>query len=344
MTECVATLYEAAAREANRIFLELLAKLGLPYAPHKACGPTRVIEFLGFLLVNSPRQQCIALTASRQQRMVTMIDGWLRRRPPDGETAQSEPREVAQLLGHLVFISDVVPGGRTYLQAIPRQFRGLEVDWARGAVRHVHGRWRADVARRRLLASPCVVAQRDRMRRANCTPMASPAVGEAAVTGSDASDYACVELGRSETASVNRRLAIALHCSWHAPSVTTHKTYGVTVDSGYVLALRMSLGTRILLGPKHPSCPPPGCPTSVAVLCSRRRSRDFGLLMMVPPSLQQLLMEPPPRGCSHACGMHRCILDVCAPQSWRGCHECAVPLFCSSHVSGAAPPRHLCLA
>ena len=83
--------------------------------------------------------------------MVTMIDGWLRRRPPDGETAQSEPREVAQLLGHLVFISDVVPGGRTYLQAIPRQFRGLEVDWARGAVRHVHGRWRADVARRRLL-------------------------------------------------------------------------------------------------------------------------------------------------------------------------------------------------
>ena len=133
---------EAAAHEANRIFLELLAELGLPYAPHKARGPARVIEFLGFLLVNSPQRQCIALTASRQQRMVTMIDEWLGRRPTDGETAQFEPRELAQLLGHLVFISDVVPGGRTYMQAMLRQFRGLEVDWARGAVRHVHGRWR----------------------------------------------------------------------------------------------------------------------------------------------------------------------------------------------------------
>ena len=36
---------EAAAHEANRIILELLAELGLPYAPHKARGPARVIEF-----------------------------------------------------------------------------------------------------------------------------------------------------------------------------------------------------------------------------------------------------------------------------------------------------------
>jgi hypothetical protein len=183
---------EAATREGMRIFEELLAELGLPWAPHKLRGPTQVIEFLGLLIVNTPLRQCIALTASRQRRMIEMIDGWLRRRPADGETARAEPLELAQLLGHLVFISDVVPSGRTYMQAMLRQFRGLEVDWARGAVRHAHGAWRdmeLDGGFWRDL-----VWWRSAMRRANSTPMAVPAVGEAAVTGSDASDYACGEL------------------------------------------------------------------------------------------------------------------------------------------------------
>ena len=35
---------------------------------------------------------------------------------------------------------------------------------------------------------------RSATRRANCTPMAVPRAGEAAVAGSDASDYACSEL------------------------------------------------------------------------------------------------------------------------------------------------------
>ena len=78
------------------------------------------------------------------------------------------------------------------MQAMLRQFRGLEVDWARGAVRHVHGRWRQMSLDGGFWRD--LVWWRSAMRRANCTSMASPAVGEAAVTGSDASDYACGEL------------------------------------------------------------------------------------------------------------------------------------------------------
>jgi len=183
---------QEATAEGMRRFEELLAELRLPWAPHKLRGPARVIEFLGFLLVNSPDQQCVALTASRQRRMIDLIDSWLARRPGEGATASAEPLELAQLLGHLVFISDVVPCGRTYMQAMLRQFRGLEVDWARGAVRHAHGAWRSMQLDGGFWRD--LVWWRSAMRRANCTPMAVPAVGEAAVTGSDASDFACGEL------------------------------------------------------------------------------------------------------------------------------------------------------
>ena len=105
---------------------------------------------------------------------------------------QRQTGELAQLLDHLVFICDVVPGGRTYMQAMLRQFRGLEVDWARGTVRRALGAWRemtlVEGFRRDL------VWWRSATRRANCTPMAVPRAGEAAVAGSDASDYACSEL------------------------------------------------------------------------------------------------------------------------------------------------------
>ena len=48
-----------------RMFEALLTELGLPFAPHKTRGPTRVIEFLGFLLSNVDGHRCMALTSSR---------------------------------------------------------------------------------------------------------------------------------------------------------------------------------------------------------------------------------------------------------------------------------------
>ena len=93
------------------------------------------MEFLGHLLVNTGRLQCIALTASRQTRMEERLGEWLGRAPVGDEVVSAGPREVAVLLGHLVFCSQVIPRGRTYMQAMLRQFVGLEVDWLHGAVR-----------------------------------------------------------------------------------------------------------------------------------------------------------------------------------------------------------------
>lgn len=171
----------------------LLEELGLSWAPHKTRGPARVMEFLGWLLVNVPGHRCIALSESRQEKMETMVGGWLKRRPSDGGRGEAAPRELASLLGHLVFCSEVVPGGRTYMQAMLRSFKGLEVDWMRGTVRHLFSeRWGS-------VTLPSGFWRdlhwwRSALAKANCTPLDVPALGTAALVGTDASDFACGEL------------------------------------------------------------------------------------------------------------------------------------------------------
>ena len=118
---------------------ELFAEFGIESAPHKQRGPCRAIEFLGLLLCNVEGAQCVALTEGRQRKLREMIDSWLRRRPVRGGRLVVEPKELASLLGHLVFASQCVPGGRTYMQAMLSSFAGLEIDWARGRVRPTGG-------------------------------------------------------------------------------------------------------------------------------------------------------------------------------------------------------------
>ena len=99
---------EEETRRASRILEALLAELGLQWAPHKRRGPARVIEFLGMLICNSPRTpRCIGLTRRRQEALRARLDEWRARRPRPGGPAQviAEPRELAVLLGHLVFTS-----------------------------------------------------------------------------------------------------------------------------------------------------------------------------------------------------------------------------------------------
>ena len=120
----------------------LLDEFGLEWAQHKQRGPCRVIEFLGLLLSNVEGARCIALTEGRQQRLMTMIDDWMGRRPAAGGTLEVSVRELAKLLGHFVFASQVIPGGWTYMQGMLSSFQGMEVDWRRGLVRAARGAWR----------------------------------------------------------------------------------------------------------------------------------------------------------------------------------------------------------
>ena len=98
----------------------MLHELGIPWAPHKQRGPARCMEFLGLLLSNVPGHRCVALTTKRQQKLEEQIGEWMKRRPSrvgsGAETA--DVHELASFLGHLVFCSQVVPQGRTYMQAM----------------------------------------------------------------------------------------------------------------------------------------------------------------------------------------------------------------------------------
>ena len=120
----------------------LFDELGLQWALHKRRGPARVMEFLGFLLINDPEKgfRSVGITEGRQSRLCHLVEECMRRRPSDrdesrGVAAKAEPKELASLLGMLVFSSAAVPHGRTYMQGMLRQFGGLDVDWKRGVVK-----------------------------------------------------------------------------------------------------------------------------------------------------------------------------------------------------------------
>ena len=183
-------------REAGRILEALFAELGLQWAPHKRRGPAQVIEFLGMLLCNAPEgPRCIGLTRARQESLVARLAEWAAREPAPGggPLVLDNPRELAVLLGHLVFASSVVPRGRTYMQGMLASFSGLEVEWRRGKVRIPEGQWKS------MEIKPGFWADIDwwltQMTSSNCVPMEKARTAAAAVqAGTDASDFGAGEL------------------------------------------------------------------------------------------------------------------------------------------------------
>ena len=187
---------EEETRKASRIFEALLAELGLQWAPHKRRGPARVIEFLGMLICNSPRApRCIGLTRKRQEALRARLDEWLARRPPPDSAEQEvvEPRELAVLLGHLIFASQVMPHGRVYMQGMLASFVGLEVEWRRGAVRARGEVWRAMTIGDGFWRDLDWWDQQ--LTSNNCVPLAPAPPARAAVqAGTDASDFGAGEV------------------------------------------------------------------------------------------------------------------------------------------------------
>ena len=83
----------------------------------------------------------ITITKKRRAKLMAEIEAWMALEPIEGELA-ADPRELASFLGKLVFVSQVVAGGRTYMQGMLNQFKGLLVDWQRGQVKPSGGGWR----------------------------------------------------------------------------------------------------------------------------------------------------------------------------------------------------------
>merc|ERR1739841_225579 len=98
-----------------------------------------------------------------------------------GVRAKAEPKELASLLGLLVFCASVIPHGRTYMQGMLRQFAGLEVDWTRGSVRYANCSWSE------IKLTPAfwrdLAWWQSALRHANSVPLGRREVGASAITG-----------------------------------------------------------------------------------------------------------------------------------------------------------------
>jgi hypothetical protein len=188
--DCLVVGVDEAATRAGMAILEAeFLALGVQWAPHKKRGPCRCIEFLGLLLANIDGWAGVTLSRKRHGKLLAELDGWASRRPADGWLSAG-PKEVASTLGKLVFASQVVPNGRTYMQGMLSTFKGMIVDWRRGTVSFEGSRgqplelgpafWRDLAWWRRHLGSHSFTTF-DSVTREN--------VGELALTGTDASDW-----------------------------------------------------------------------------------------------------------------------------------------------------------
>lgn len=169
-----------------------LRRRGITWAPHKHRGPAMAMEFLGLLLSNLKGEMAISLTRARRQKLLDLICEWESRRE-DSDNQRFSAQELASLLGKLVFASQVVLNGRTFMQAMLSSFVGCVVDWKRcevsfrGAQKHwaveiTEGFWR-DLCRWRLhLKERYSIRWKEDVR------------AEAAILGTDASGWGAGQL------------------------------------------------------------------------------------------------------------------------------------------------------
>ena len=193
---------EEATRYGADLLESLFHEFGLEFAPHKQRGPCQCIEFLGLLIANFEEICCIALSEKRQEKVKQLLKLWLERRPKAGVTKRCDPTELAKLLGQLVFASQVVQGGRTYMQGMLSQFQGLEVDWRRGLVRRIKDSAWAEIELNEGFWRD-IEWWFDSFESRNCVSLVEEQLGVAAITGTDASDWgtgqvAWIDGGRDE--------------------------------------------------------------------------------------------------------------------------------------------------
>jgi hypothetical protein len=194
---------EALTREGCALLEAELSKRNLQWAPHKERGPCRCIEFLGLLISNVEGARGISISRKRMESTLQELAKWQARRPTDGAELSVDPEELARLLGRLVFVSQVIPHGRTYMQGMLSAFQGLSVDWRRHRVKRVGGTRFEEMTVHEGFWDD-VQWWVDHMAARCLTPFEIPPAGEAAITGTDASGWgtgqvAWIDGGREES-------------------------------------------------------------------------------------------------------------------------------------------------
>ena len=173
-----------------------LAERGISWAPHKHRGPARCMEFLGLLLANVNGQQGISLTRKRRDGLLELIadwESWRKESTRPGRKARADPRELASLLGKLVFASQVVWNGRPFMQSMLSSFAGHTVDWVRGMVTLPGGGRQSGIELSDGFWED-LRWWRTHLQRAYSVPWSTDEMAVAAITGTDASGWGTGQL------------------------------------------------------------------------------------------------------------------------------------------------------
>jgi hypothetical protein len=178
---------EELTREGCRLLEEEFAERGIQWAPHKKRGPCECIEFLGLLICNMEGVRGVTITRKRLAKLLAEMEGWSARAPAGVGELEVDPTELASLLGKLVFASQVVRGGRVYMQGMLSAFKGLVVDWRRGAVAPVGGKWGAMSVGEAFWRD--LRWWRMHLEQRSLTPFDTVPMGEGVLSGTDASGW-----------------------------------------------------------------------------------------------------------------------------------------------------------
>lgn len=160
---------------------------GIQWAPHKRRGPCQCIEFLGLMLSNMEPHRGITITRERMAKVMTELRHWQGLRPAHGDL-EVDPVDLARLLGRLVFSSQVVRGGRTYMQGMLASFQGLVVDWRRSKVSKAGSAWSQMTVTNSFWRD--IEWWIEHLEERCLTPFEEPSrLGEAVLSGTDASGW-----------------------------------------------------------------------------------------------------------------------------------------------------------
>ena len=91
------------------ILMDLFAHLGVPLAPGKICGPSRVLTFLGIEI--DTVQHIARLPADKFAALLDLLFSWHDRH-------SCTKRDLLSLIGHLSFAAKVVKPGRLFLRRL----------------------------------------------------------------------------------------------------------------------------------------------------------------------------------------------------------------------------------
>jgi hypothetical protein len=112
--------------EAKHLFLRLLEVLGIPYKPSKLEGPTTRLVFLGITL------DTVAMTASipnsKKEELLELMKEWRKKR-------WGFVDEVRSLIGTLIWMGQVMPQGRVFIQSFIELIKGRSGKRTRCALR-----------------------------------------------------------------------------------------------------------------------------------------------------------------------------------------------------------------